>query len=84
MYSCSDVCITACIKYIPVELFVLKSTHNFHVGRIFPFSIAMADSHSPPMVIIRADGQGVPIFFQVGADEKCTTSALRLHLRFNF
>lgn len=69
---------------IPAELFDLKSTHNFHVVRVSPFSIAMADSHNPPMVIIRADGQGVPISFQVGADEKCTVSALRLHLRFQF
>lgn len=44
----------------------------------------MADSHSPPMVIICADGQGVPISFQVGADGKYTVSALRLHLRFQF
>ena len=44
----------------------------------------MADSPIPPMVIIRGDGQGVPISFPVGAEGKCTVSALRLHLRFQF
>ena len=69
---------------IHAELFDLKSTHNFHVVRVFFFSIAMADSHNPPMVIIHVDGQKVPISLQVGVDEKCTVSALRLHLRFQF
>jgi len=69
---------------ILAEHFDLKSTHNFHVVFVLPVSIAMADSQIPPMVLIHANGRGVPISFQVGVDGKCTISALRLHLRFQF
>jgi len=34
------------------------------------------------MVVVRANGEGVPVIFHVGADGEADVSALRLNLRF--